>query len=68
MNIKIVLNLSSKDSKFPLKYFYNLGGSPLLSFFLKRIKINNDKFYISVSSDVHKEISEILNIQEQEVS
>ena len=65
MNIKIVLNLSSKDSKFPLKYFYNLGGSPLLSFFLKRIKINNDKFYISVSSDVHKEISEILNIQEQ---
>ena len=37
----------------------------MLSFFLKRIKINNDKFYISVSSDVHKEISEILNIQEQ---
>ncbi len=65
MNIKIVLNLNFKDTKFPLKYFYNLGGFPLLSLFIKRIKNNNDKFYIFFSDKkIHKEISEILNAQE----
>lgn len=64
MNIKIVLNLNIKDPKFPLKYFYNLGGLPLLSLFINRIKNKKDKFYISTGKKIYKEISEILNTQE----
>lgn len=61
MNIKIVINLKSNNTRFPLRYFYNLGGFPYLFFFISRIKNNNNNIYISFTDKkTHKEIKEIL--------